>query len=181
MEYSELADAIRNNDSSKVREMMDTLVPRLQRFLLVHMNASDADAEDCAQDTILSCLETIHEGRLKNPDHILTYLLTSCRNNYLNMINKKKEQYFEEIPKERRSDPQQLSNLLHKERMRILQWCLNQLKKEYRRFMEYWFQNPDSEAEEVAEHFNITVSNAWTRKHRIIGKLNDCYSEKSEL
>lgn len=181
MEYSELADAIKNNDSSRIREMMNTLMPRLQRFLLVHMNASETDAEDCAQDTILSCLETIHEGRLKNPDRILSFLLTSCRNNYLNMINKKKEQYFEEMPDERNTDPRQLKNLIEEERMQILQWCLEQLKEEYRKFMEYWFHHPDSEAEEVAEHFNLSVSNTWTRKHRIIGKLNDCYSEKSKL
>lgn len=181
MEYSELAKAIRENDSSRVNEMMQKLVPRLKRFLSIHMNASKSDAEDCAQETILQCIEIIKQDKLRDTDKVLSYIMTSCRNNYLKMKEKMKEENYEEVPDRNYSSAEQLLNLLDKERKRILEWCLRQLKKEYQDFMRYWFQNPGAEAEKVAEHFDLSVSNTWTRKHRIISKLNDCYKKKSEL
>lgn len=181
MEYSDLAKAIRENDSSRVNELMKELVPRLKRFLSIHMNASEVDAEDCAQETILHCIEVIKEDKLRDPEKVLSYILTSCRNNYLKMKEKMREERYEEVPEHNNSPAGQLLNLLDKERKRILEWCLKQLKKEYQAFMRYWFRYPDAEAEKVAEHFNLSVSNTWTRKHRIINTLNECYKKKSEL
>lgn len=181
MEYSELAKAIRENDSSRVNEMMQQLVPRLKRFLSIHMNASRADAEDCAQETILQCIEIIKQDKLRDTDKVLSYIMTSCRNNYLKMKEKMKEEHFEEVPDHNYSSAEQLLNLLDKEKKRILEWCLSQLKKDYQAFMRYWFRNPGAEAEKVAEQFDLSVSNTWTRKHRIINKLNECYKKKSEL
>ncbi len=176
-----MAVAIKENNTRRVNELMKDLVPRLKRFLKIHMNASKADAEDCAQDTVLACIEAIKQDRIRNPDRILSYMLTSCRNNYLKMKEKRKEKHFEDPPADHNMSAGQLSQLLDEERFRILRWCLKQLKKEYRRFMEYWFQHPGEEAEKVADHFGLSVSNTWTRKHRIINRLNKCYSEKSEL
>lgn len=181
MEFSDLADAIKENDSARVNELLRRLMPRLKRFLTVHMNASRQDAEDCAQESILLCIEAIKEDRLRNSDKILSYLFTSCRNNYLKLKEKHKEQHYDEIPDDQHAPAAQLLNLLDKERKRLLEWCLKQLKQEYQAFMRYWFQFPDSEAEKVAEHFDLSVSNTWTRKHRIITKLNECYEEKSKL
>lgn len=181
MEYSDLARAIKENDSVRVNELMKKLIPRLKRFLSIHMNASKQDAEDCAQESVLLCIEAVKEDRLRNPEKVLSYLLTSCRNNYLKMRDKHKEEHYEELPDDQHSPAAQLINLLDKERQRLLEWCLNQLKKEYQAFMEYWFRNPGKEAEKVAAHFNLSVSNTWTRKHRIINKLHDCYQKKSEI
>lgn len=181
MEYSDLAKAIRENDSSRVNELMIKLVPRLKRFLRVHMNASKADAEDCAQETILQCIEVIKEDKLRDTEKVLSYITTSCRNNYLKMKDKYKEEHFEEVPDDNNSPADQLMNLLDKERKNILKWCLKQLKEEYQAFMKYLFKYPAAEAEKVAEYFNLSVSNTWTRKHRIINKLNECYKKKSKL
>lgn len=181
MEYSELAKAIRENDSSRVNEIMRELVPRLKRFLSIHMNASKVDAEDCAQETILQCIEIIKADKLRDTDKVLSYILTSCRNNYLKMKEKKKEEHYDEVPDDNFYSAEQLLNLLDKEKKRILEWCLGQLRQEYQAFMRYWFRNPGADAEKVADEFNLSVSNTWTRKHRIINKLNECYKKKSEL
>lgn len=160
---------------------MGELVPRLKRFLSVHMNASKPDAEDCAQETILHCIEVIKEDKLRDPEKVLSYILTSCRNNYLKMREKQKEEYFEVVPDDTHSPAGQLTNLLDKEKKSILEWCLQQLKQEYQAFMRYWFRHPGEEAEKVARHFNLSVSNTWTRKHRIVNRLNECYEKKSKL
>lgn len=181
MEFSELVKALKDDNTSKVRTLLNELTPRLIRFLLVHMNAEKQDAEDCVQQALLKSLETIKEGNIRNSDQILSFLLTSCRNNYLNLMKGKNNHSNEPFPRGLGHKPLQLRSLLDKERQKLLEWCLENLSKDYHQFISYWFRYPDSDAEVVASHFEISVNNAWTRKHRIIKKLNECYEEKSAL
>lgn len=181
MNYSNLVTALQEDDSQTVNELIEALRPRLMAFLRVHMNASHADAEDCAHDSLISSIEVIKEGGLQNPDQVVSYILSTCRNNYLKMQNKHRPEAVEEFSDEHQHAPRQLQSLLDEEQERLLEWCLNQLKEEYQRFMQYWFDHPDAHAQKVADNFDISVNNAWTRKHRLVKKLNECYQEKSKL
>jgi len=181
MDYSNLVTALKENKTREVNELIEALRPRLMAFLRVHMNASEADAEDCAQDSLLSSIEIIKEGRLKDPDQLVSYILSTCKNNYLKMKKKQRAESVDEIPEEHQHSPGQLQSLLDEEKERLLELCLNQLKEEYQRFMQYWFDHPDSHTKKVAAEFDISINNAWTRKHRLIKKLNECYQKKSEL
>lgn len=181
MDFSDLVTALQENDSRKANEIIETLRPRLMAFLQIHMNANRADAEDCAQDSLLRSIEAIKEDRINNPDQVVSYIMSICRNNYLKMQKKQREEPIDRIPDEHQQRPRQLQSLLDEEQQELLEWCLDQLKKEYQRFMQYWFDHPDAHAQKVADHFGISVNNAWTRKHRLIKKLNECYREKSKL
>lgn len=181
MDYSELVTAFKENDSKKVNELLEALRPRLMAFLRVHMNASQADAEDCAQDSLLDSIEKIEADQLDDPEQVVSYILSTCRNNYLKMRRKRRPETMDDVSTKQRQDPRQLQSLLDEEQERLLEWCLNQLKKEYQKFMQYWFDHPDAHTNKVAEHFDISVNNAWTRKHRLVRKLNECYQKKSNL
>ena len=180
MEYSDLVQALKDNNSSRVSELLKTLMPRLIRFLQVHMNASGPDAEDCAQEALLTCLEAINEDNLRNPERVFYFLMSVSRNSYLKLMENK-EYPYDDIPETSHQKPGQLLSLLDKERNKILERCMEQLSDEFREYIRYWFKNPDSDAESVADHFGITLSNAWTRKHRIIKSLHECYQKKSKL
>jgi RNA polymerase sigma factor (sigma-70 family) len=182
MNFSNLVTALQeDNNSQEVNKLIEALRPRLMAFLRTHMNANHADAEDCAQDSLLTCIEVIKEGRLKNPDQVVSYILSTCRNTYLKMQKKQREKSIDKVPDDYQHAPRQLQSLLDKEQEHLLKWCLNQLKEGYQKFMQYWFDHPDAHTKKVAEHFDISVNNAWTRKHRLIKKLNECYREKSKL
>lgn len=181
MDYSDLITALQEQDTQKANELIEALRPRLIAFLRIHMNASLADAEDCAQDSLLTSIEIIKEDRIKDPDQVVSYILSTCKNTYLKMQRKQREESMDEVSESQRQAPQQLQSLLDQEQERLLEWCLNQLKEKYQKFMQYWFDHPDAHAKKVANHFDISVNNAWTRKHRLIKKLNECYREKSKL
>lgn len=181
MDYSDLVTALQENNHQKANELIESLRPRLIAFLRIHMNAKPADAEDCAQDSLLSSLEIIKEDRINDPDQIVSYILSACRNNYLKMQNKQRGEPMDAVSKSQHQAPRQLQSLLDKEQERLLNWCLDQLKTKYQKFMQYWFDHPDAHTNKVADHFDISVSNAWTRKHRLIKKLNECYRKKSKL
>jgi len=181
MDYSDLVSALQENDTQRVNKLIEKVRPRLIAFLRVHMNASQADAEDCAQDSLLTSIEVIKEDRLNNPDQVVSYMLSTCKNNYLKMQKKQREESMDELDERQRQAPRQLQSLLDEEQEELLEWCLDQLKTKYQRFMQYWFDHPDAHTKKVASHFDISVNNAWTRKHRLIKKLNECYREKSKL
>lgn len=179
MDYSELVDALQNGDDQLVNRIIKDMRPRLVRFLEIHMNASRSDAEDCVQHSLERALDILRAGKLKNKDRVLSYLITTCRNNYLKEQERNKEVNYDKIPSTEFNDPDQIRSIIDKERREILEYCLDELKEMYRRFIEYWFDHPDSDAGTVADYFDISVNNVWTRKHRVIKKLNRCYENKS--
>lgn len=181
MDYAKLVTAVQENKTQETNKIIEALRPRLIAFLQIHMNATRSDAEDCAQDSLITALEIMKEDGIKNPDKIVSYILSTCRNNYLKMQKKKRPEATDEIPESHQQAPKQLQSLLDEEQQQLLEWCLNQLKEKYQNFMAYWFDHPDSHAKKVAKHFDISVNNVWTRKHRLIQKLNECYQEKSKL
>lgn len=181
MDYTKLVTALKENDSQEVNRLIGALRPRLMAFLRIHMNATEADAEDCAQDSLVDSLEVIKSDRIDDPRRIVSYILTTCRNNYLKMQKKRRETSMDEVSEAQTQAPGQLQSLLDEEQEKLLRWCMSQLKKEYQQFMQYWFDHPDAHTKKVAAEFDISVNNAWTRKHRLIKKLNECYREKSKL
>lgn len=181
MEYSGLVEAIKQDDQKEINRLLKSLIPQLITYLQIHLNAAKQDAEDCAQQAFLISFEAVREGRLEQPDRIFSFLITTCRNKYLNQMNRQKRTTYEDFSKSYTDRPGQLLSLLNNEKRTILKQCLEQLSKGYKTFIEYWFSHPDSGAKAVATHFDISVNNAWTRKHRVISKLNECYQKKSEV
>ncbi|MDR8391356.1 RNA polymerase sigma factor [Aliifodinibius sp. S!AR15-10] len=179
MDYSELVEALQNGDDVRVNEMLKEIIPRLVRFLQIHMGASKSDAEDSVQQAMEPGLDAIREHSLDSNDAVLSYLISTCKNTYLKFMEKKREVNYDRVPSSEFHLPNQMESILDKERKRILKRCMEELQEMYRKFMQYWFDHPDCQAEAVAAEFNLSVSNVWTRKHRIIKKLNRCYKKKS--
>src|SRR5699024_5737994 len=126
----------------------------------------------------LTSLETIKAGKMRDVEHLLSFLLSVSRNHYLNLKIKKSPQLVDEDFDKRSAPPKQLSELLDKEKQELLAKCLEKLNDDYRSFISYWFANPGSEAKKAAKYFKMSVASVWTKKHRIIKKLNDCYQKK---
>lgn len=181
MDYSKLVEAIDQNDHATTNSLLKTLTPRLIRFLQIHMNAEKQDAEDCVQQTIMKVLHIIREGKLRDSDRILPFTLTICKNTYLNMVKDNHTSSYHELYVPHSNRPLQLQGLIDEERQAILEWCLQQLPDHYREFIGYWFRHPDSKAQAAANHFDMSVSHVWTRKHRILQKLSECCQKKSNI
>lgn len=181
MDYTKLITALKENDSQEVNRLVEAIRPRLIAFLCIHMNATKEDAKDCAQDSLMDSLEVFKDDRLNNPKQIVSYILSTCRNNYLKMQKKRRETSMDEVSEGQIQEPRQLQSLLDEEQKKLLEICMEQLKEKYQKFMQFWFDHPDYQTKKVAAHFDISVNNAWTRKHRLVKKLNECYTKKSKL
>ena len=82
MDYSQFVKAIHENNKKELDEQAIVITRVLIKFLRARMNASQEDAEDCVQNTLLLVIEKIKEEKLNNPDSIIYYLFTTAKNDY---------------------------------------------------------------------------------------------------
>lgn len=178
MDYSKFVFAVRDEDQATIKECVPVIMSVLIKFLKVRVGAAHHDAEDSAQNALINVTEKIKSDQLENPDSVIYYLFTSAKNEYFKLINRSKEPTYEEVPESHSGEGDQLKRLLKEERQRILQLCMQLLKPNLREYITYWFNHPRDEAAVVADHFGISVNNAWTKKHRILKTLKECCEKK---
>ncbi len=178
MDYARFVYAVQNNDTEELASMVSVITAVLIKFLKVRMGASQADAEDTTQNTLMLVTEKIQSDQLNNPDSIIYYLFTTAKNDYLKSQAKLRESNYDEVPESHSLEGDQLTKLLDEEKMSVLRTCLNELKPKFKEYITYWFQHPGDETAVVADHFGISISNAWTKKHRILKLLKDCCEKK---
>lgn len=174
MDYSELVVAIQQGDSKTANKMCAEATPILIKYLVANVNASAADAEDAVQKMFEYLIPKIRKDEIDSPAGLLSYMLTGCRHAYFKLIRDADLDQLEGMVEEPYREAGQVWNLINKEQETILKKCLEKLKDSYRSFIGFLFDFPDAEAEDIAEHFGISVNNAWIRRHRIIKKLTDC-------
>lgn len=178
MDYAPLVKAIQEGDQEAANRLISDATPILIRMLKVRMNASQEDAEDAVQMMFLYVVKAIREDRIDNPSGLLSYMVLTCRHNYL----KKQEGFQPELMDEEIREPvqqaEQLDRLIDEEKEKIYAECIESLRDEYKEFYGYWIRHSDSSAKEIADHFGISVNNAWTRKHRIMKTLQKCVESK---
>ncbi|SMO70129.1 RNA polymerase sigma factor [Gracilimonas mengyeensis] len=178
MDYSKFVDAVLEKDDAEISRQVKVITAVLIKFLTVRMDAPLEDAQDCAQNTLLIGIEKIRNDEIDHPDALINYLFTTAKYEYLKRVNKKREVPYDELPEHHSDSPDQLNRLLDKEKMTLLKRCMEALKSDYQKYIEYWFQHPGYETSVVADYFNISVSNAWTKKHRVINLLKECVEKK---
>lgn len=181
MDYSKFVDAVKTNDKAALDTLVRKISAVLKSFLIVRLGVGPEDAEDCTQNTLLLAVEKIREDKLNNPDSIIFYLFTTAKNDYLKLLASRKDGRHESLQGDLSEEPAQLNKLLSKEKKKFLKQCVESLKEDYKNYIQYWLENPDKEAIDVANKFGISVNNAWTKKHRIIQVLKDCIEKKINL
>ncbi len=178
MDYAPLVEAIQEGDQEAANRLISEATPILIRMLKARMNASQQDAEDAVQMMFLYIINSIREGKIRNPSGLLSYMIVTCRHSYL----KNRDGLKADLPGEDLEEPVQeecqLTRLINQEKERIYEECIESLPDDQREFIRYWLSHPDSSAREIGEHFEISENNAWTRKHRIMKRLRACYESK---
>ena len=180
VDYSELVYAVQQNREGKANELLEELMDRLKDYLQVVLNADEKDAEECTQQAFLNVYEQIKKDNIREEKYIFSYMIRACRHEY---FRHSKEQHRFNNPmedhKEHLVDPaEQVENLMDKDRQKILEACLKELREKSRTFIEYFIDKPDATTKEAAAHFDITGANVRTKKSRILSRLHHCFKRK---
>ena len=178
-DYSPLVDSIQQGDKTETNRLLSEVVPKLIEYLIYGLGASKEAAEDCAQQTVLKVLEQIRRKKIRQKNAIFSYLITTCRHEYLRYRRKEKRYMPDESINEHTCEPaEQASKLLHREKQQLLKECINELDPESKEFIVHFLIYPDTSTAEAARHFNLSESNVRTRKSRITHQLHHDLMQK---
>lgn len=179
VDYSELVEAIQNDDDAKASQLLAEITPRLQDYLRVVMRASPDVAEECVQQAFLSVYEQIKSDNIKKNHYIFRYLIKATRHEYYRYMKQQHKFEFHSSMGHICDAEEQLENLYETDRQKILEECLEELSEDNREFISYFINKPNASTEEIMREFNLTNANARTKKSRLLSRLHHCYKRKS--
>lgn len=144
------------------------------------MDASPTDARDAVQQALMNTYEKIMQDEIREKKYIYKYLLTACRHAYVRLVRNEDRFHGELDDYEDMlvSHEQQISNLLDKDRQKVLEECLQQLRSKSREFITYIIQHPKAKTKGISERFGLSEANARVKKSRIMSALSNCVKNK---
>lgn len=180
VDYSELVEALQQGNNAAADELLKEIMPRLEEYLQVVMNASPADARECVQQACMDVLDKIRKNKILEKKTIFSYLITAARNQYLSYSQYQHRFTADPDDVYHQVEPaKQIEALIESERMKILEQCLSQLDELNQKFMRFFMENPDSSTKEASKKFNLSNAYVRTKKSRLINNLHHCFKRKS--
>lgn len=167
-------------DEVRATKLLSEITPRLIDYLMIVMSSDYNTAEECVQQSLMDVFEQIKRNNIKDGKYIFSYLIKSCRHEYLRFSKRQHKFNYDEEALNMIFEPeQQIQNMIDKERQKILEECLRELREKSRKFIEYFIDKPEATTEEASEEFNLSEANVRTRKSRLLSRLHHCYKRKS--
>jgi RNA polymerase sigma-70 factor (ECF subfamily) len=175
IEDGELAKRIAaGTDRAAEGELYRRLAPRVRLYGLRHLRDPHA-AQDLAQQVLLTTLERLRAGEVREPERIASFVLGMCRMTVLEMRRGawRREQLLErwgdkaegyEAPESLALDQERLAN------------CLEALAERERSVVSLSFL-AEQDGDEVGKVLGLTPGNVRVIRHRALGKLRNCMGE----
>ncbi len=152
------------------RALCRRYAPRIRLYGLRHLRDEDR-GRDLVQTVLLGVLEAGREGRVREPEQLIRFVLGTCRNAVLRLreLEERAQPATDEVlvaaaGGEVPRDPVNAAVLLR---------CLGSLGDRARRVLELSFHE-ELESEEVATRLALTRGNVRVIRHRALAALRAC-------
>jgi|GEM_PF-328991 len=178
MDYSGLVKAIQDGDDITANKLCSEAIPIFRKYLVKKFAADLNDADDAIQRMFEYIILKIQNDEIENPHGLLQYMLKACSHNYIKSAQEKNSPISQDLNFEPSSKPNQIWGLVNEDQQQLLKYCVEKLRKGYQEFFSFCFSHPGATTEDIADHFEISTNNAWTRKHRVINKIAECVETK---
>ncbi len=158
-------------DREAEAELFRRMAPRIRLYGLRHLRDVQA-SEDLTQQVLITTLEALRAGRLREPEKLASFVLGTCRMMVLDLRRnaQRRERLLEQFgpdlvmpvaPSMPHLDGQQLTR------------CLQSLKERERTVVVLTFYDEKSGAD-VAGFLGVSEANVRVIRHRAIHQLRDC-------
>src|SRR5579871_5763931 len=168
---SDLAHRIgRGNDRAAEAELFRRMAPRIRLFGLRHLRNQDA-ADDLVQQVLISTLEALRAGRLRDSHKLSSFVLGTCRMMVLDLRRNSQrkerllEQYGADLAPAPCAEPQLDSEQLAQ--------CVPKLKERERSVIVLSFYDEQTRAD-VVRFLGVSEANLRVIRHRALHQLRDC-------
>lgn len=162
-------------DREAEAELCRRMAPRIRLYGLRHLRDAHA-AEDLAQQVLITTLEALRAGRLREPEKLASFVLGTCRMTVLNLRRgaERKERLLEQFGPELRADlaMPSASALPELDRDRLRR-CVQDLTERERSVVVMTFFDEQTSAD-VANFLGVSEANVRVIRHRAIHQLRKC-------
>jgi RNA polymerase sigma-70 factor (ECF subfamily) len=169
------ADLVRKiacgSDLEAEAELFRRMAPRIQLYGLRHLRDEHA-SQDLTQQVLITTLEALRAGRLREPDKLASFVLGTCRMTVLDLRRgaQRKERLLEQFGADLPGPVQTPMPYLDHEQ---LTRCVQNLKERERAVVVMTFYDERTSAD-VAGFLGVSEANVRVIRHRAIHQLRDC-------
>lgn len=159
------------NDREAEADLFRRMAPRIRLYGLRHLREEQA-AQDLVQQVMITTIEALREGRLREPEKLASFVLGTCRMTVLDLRRgaQRKQRLLEQF------GPDFLTTVwpqtLHLDQA-ILARCVQGLRERERSVVVMTFFDEQTGAE-VAGFLGVSEANVRVIRHRAIHQLRDC-------
>lgn len=168
---AELVGQISSGDREAEAELFRRMAPRIRLYGLRHLRDEPA-SEDLTQQVIITTLEALRAGRLREPEKLASFVLGTCRMTVLNLRRgvQRKERLLERFGADLLAPVQPSIPNLDRDQ---LTRCVQSLTERERAVVVMTFYDEQTGAD-VASFLGVSEANVRVIRHRAIHRLRDC-------
>src|SRR5579863_6198555 len=158
-------------DGEAEAELFRRMAPRIRLYGLRHLR-NEHSADDLTQQVLITTLEALRAGRLREPDKLASFVLGTCRMTVLDLRRnaQRKERLLAQFGRDLPAPvPWSLPNIDHERLTR----CVQSLKERERAVVMMSFYDEQTGAD-VSNFLGISEANVRVIRHRAIQQLRDC-------
>jgi RNA polymerase sigma-70 factor (ECF subfamily) len=159
------------SDCDAETELFRRMARRIRLYGLRHLRDAHA-ADDLAQQVLITTLEALRAGRLREPDKLASFMLGTCRMTVLELRRgtQRRERLLAAFGAELLAPPQPSGQ--HHDHERLTR-CVQGLKERERTVVVMTFYDEQTGAD-VARFLGVSEANVRVIRHRAIRQLREC-------
>ncbi|MBV8844451.1 MAG: sigma-70 family RNA polymerase sigma factor [Bryobacterales bacterium] len=159
------------NDREAEAELLRRMAPRIRLYGLRHLRSEPA-ADDLMQQVLITTLEALRAGRLREPEKLVSFVLGTCRMTVLDLRRnaQRKERLLDRFGADLlKPAPAPVEDLDQE----LLARCVQGLKERERAVIVMTFYDEQTSAD-LANFLGVSEANVRVIRHRAIHQLRNC-------
>ncbi len=159
------------SDREAEAELFRRMAPRIRLYGIRHLRDEHA-SQDLAQQVLITTLEALRAGRLREPEKLASFVLGTCRMTVLNLRRgaERKQRLLEQFGADLAAPvPPAMPHLDHD----LLQRCVQNLNERERTVVVMTFYDEQTGAD-VASFLGVSEATVRVIRHRAIHQLRKC-------
>ena len=167
----ELVRQISAGDRAAEGELFRRMAPRIRLYGLRHLRDSHA-ADDLTQNVLIIILEALRNGRLREPEKLVSFVLGTCRMTVLDLRRgaQRKQRILDQFGADLIASSASFMPQLDQDR---LTRCVQHLKERERTVVMLTYYDEQTGAD-VAGFLGLSEANVRVIRHRAIHQLREC-------